>query len=323
MEYLQINFEDRIKIQALFKQKATFTAIGKIIGKDPTSVSREVKRNSIHGAYEARVAHKLYCARKAANVKRSFDNYRLRALVRILLCMLWSPEQIAGRLKLFGETVSHETIYKWVYSQMEKGVNLLQYLRINKKRNKRASKYRKRAQNSSKKSIHDRPGVINTKSRFGDWEGDTIEGSKNSGFIATFVERKHLLVTAAKMEKKSAQAFNQATAYAFSTIDDVLSITLDHGSEMSGFQEIEDFLDCEIYFADPGNPGQRGLNENTNGLFRQVFPKGSDFGKLSQAQINNFLYLVNNRPRKSLGYRTPLESALNIKPVDLIPALRL
>lgn len=323
MEYRQIKYEDRIKIQALLSLSFSFSAIGEVIDKDPTSVSREVKRNSVSNKYDAKTAHRLYCARKAANAKRSFTDFRLRFLVRLLLFMFWSPEQISGRLKLFSINVSHETIYKWIYSQLENGVNLLQYLRINKKNNRRGSKYRKRASDGSKKSIHDRPVEVNEKLRIGDWEGDTIEGKKNSGFIATFVERKSMVVVAAKMSNKCANTFNKATAHAFSSIDDVFTITLDNGTEMSAYRDIEDFLDCDIYFADPGNPGQRGLNENTNGLLRQAFPKGEDFTKISQKHIDKMVYMMNNRPRKNLGYRTPLETYYNLKPLDLIPALRI
>ena len=323
MEYRQINYEERIKIQVLFLQNLNFTAIGKAVGKHPTSIKREIQRNSVSGEYDPNIAHRLYCARKAANVKRSFDNPFLRYIVRILLSMLWSPEQISGRLKLFKIAVSTETIYKWIYSQIQLGLNFYQYLRINKTRQKRGLKYHRRALNCDKKSIHDRPDLVNNKKRIGDWEGDTIEGQKNSGFIATFVERKSLVIIAAKMKDKCAATFNKAALYAFAVIDFIYTLTLDHGTEMSYHKDLQDALDCDIYFADPGRPGQRGVNENSNGLLRQFFFKGMDFNKVSQRQIDKAIYMMNNRPRKSLGYRTPLEVYHGLKPNSLTSALRL
>lgn len=323
MEYRQITYEERVKIQALFNAKHTYLEIGRIIGKHHTTVAREVSRNSINGTYDAKTAHRLYCARKSENVKRSFEKPQTRMIVRLLLCLCWSPEQIAGRLKLFGIKLSHETIYKWIYAQQRLGINLLQYLRINKKRNKRGSRYTKRAQIRGKKSIHERPEVVKDKNRLGDWEGDTVEGKKNSGYIATFVDRKSLLLTAAKMENKRAETFNKATAIAFSAFEDIHTLTFDNGSEMSRFAEIEEFLNCNVYFADPGNPGQRGANENTNGLLRQFFPKGADLSKVTQAQVDKKVYMLNNRPRKTLGFKSPMETYLGLEPTGLISALRL
>jgi IS30 family transposase len=323
MGYRHISYNDRFKIQVLFSEGYSFKQIGLKINKHPTTVSRELKRNSAGGRYTPEVAQRLYCGRKALNAKRFFDNAYHRNLVRLLLTFLLSPEQIAGRLKMFGIRVSYETIYKWIYAEFNKGVNFLQYLRINKKRNKRGGKNQKRALAACKKSIHDRPPEVANKTRIGDWEGDTVEGKKGSGFIATFVERKSLFLTAAKMHTKSGESFLDATLKALGCMKDVKTITLDNGCEMSRFKDIEKELICDIYFADPGNPGQRGLNENTNGLLRQFFPKGTDFNKIPEDEIANAVYILNNRPRKSLGFLTPVEYLEGIMPKQISTALRL
>jgi IS30 family transposase len=323
MKYQQINLEDRIQIQALSEANAPLTTIGKIVGKDPTSIGREIRRNSVYGKYQAHTGQKLYCARKATHVKRSFDNKKLKRLIILLLKSYWSPEQISGRLKLFRIYISYETIYAWIYAQKELGINYLKYLRINKKRNKRAGSYKKRAENKAKKSIHGRPKEVNESIRIGDFEGDTIEGKKGSGFIATLVDRKSKILVAAKMENKLADTFNKACQYAFSVIDKIFTITFDNGSEMSNFEELEKIIECDIYFADPGCPGQRGLNENTNGLMRQFLPKGSDFKKIKQKYVDRVVFILNNRPRKSLGYKTPMESYLSIEPKTVKTALQL
>jgi len=150
-----------------------------------------------------------------------------------------------------------------------------------------------------------------------------VEGKKNSGFITTLVDRKTKILVAAKMKNKLAKTFNKACQLAFSVIEKIKTITFDNGTEMSNFVELEELLECDIYFADPGRPGQRGLNENTNGLLRQYFPKGYDFTKIKQKDVDKAVSKINNRARKSLGYKTPLETYFDIPPAFVITALQL
>lgn len=327
MGYNQLTYENRIKIQTLFESNYSFSEIARKVKKHPTTVAREIKRNSIDGEYYAHLASKLYCFRKRSNSKPKFCNYELRELVRTLLMIGFSPEQISGRLKLVASEfkslqVSTETIYKWVYSQMDYGINLIQYLRINNSVNKRKRRKNKQKSRLKRKSIHDRPKIIKYRQRIGDFEGDLIEGKKGSGFIATFVDRKSAFTIAGKLDKNKAQCFNETVVKKFADIDTIHSITYDNGSEMALASNLEEALNCNIYIADPGNPGQRGLNENTNGLLRQYFPKGYDFSKITDKNVEKKVYLLNSRPRKNLNFWTPEEVYYGRFPTVIHPALR-
>ena len=141
-----------------------------------------------------------------------------------------------------------------------------------------------------------------------------MRAKKNSGFIATHVDRNTKYTIADKMEDKKAQTFNIVVKNSLEDYDPITTITYDNGTEMSKFEELENFLDCDIYFADPGKPGQRGLNENTNGLLRQYFKKASDFSKITQKDIDKAVHKLNHRPRKCLGYLTPYEVFFDEKP---------
>ena len=148
-----------------------------------------------------------------------------------------------------------------------------------------------------------------------------MKEKKNSGFIATHVDRKTRYTIAGKMENKRAETFNIAVKNSFADYDDIKTITYDNGVEMSAYKELEEMLDCLIYFADPGKPGQRGLNENTNGLLRQYFKKGSDFKKINQKNVDEAVHKLNHRPRKCLGYMTPYEAFFEKKKLCCISGL--
>ena len=201
------------------------------------------------------------------------------------------------------KNISHETIYKVIYGLFKaKKLDSGSFFR-RKKVNYRQKRY-KRAKSmaeQNKKSIHSRPKEIKINLTLGHWEGDTIEGKKNSGFIATHVDRKTRYTIAGKMENKRAETFNIAVKNSFADYDDIKTITYDNGAEMSAYKELEEMLNCLIYFADPGKPGQRGLNENTNGLLRQYFKKNSDFKKINQKDVDEAVRKLNHRPRKCLG----------------------
>ncbi len=227
----------------------------------------------------------------------------------------WSPEAIAGRLRVDYPDdktmrISPETIYRWIYRDSRNKGNLHHHLR-------RCHKYRRRQKRygsgrrfiPGRISIDLRPPIVATRERFGDWEGDTMEGSKGSGGLATHVERKCRYLLAAKLTDKKAVTMTQESIRHFKKIPSVLrqTLTLDNGKEFSQFKELEKRTGLKVYFADPYAAWQRGTNENTNGLLRQYFPKGTDFRNISEKEIAIVVKKLNNRTRKCLNYQTPYE----------------
>ena len=180
-------------------------------------------------------------------------------------------------------------------------------LRIRKPRKYRKRRVKKEPVNIGRKRIHERPKLIDKRQRFGDWEGDLIVGANNRGAIVTMVERKSNYLIAAKMIGKTSDEFKKSLRDMFAEFDNeiLLSLTYDNGSEASDYKSIEGILNCPLYFADPGCPWQRGVNENTNGILRRYFPKKTDLRTVDQKLLDEVLSLINNRPKKRLGYRTP------------------
>ena len=202
------------------------------------------------------------------------------------------------------------TIYNWIYRDREKDGLFYKYLRqSHHKRRKRRSSEDRRGQIPDRRMIDLRPKVANERRRLGDWESDTVEGSKGSGFIATHVDRKSRYTVAVKVADKSAETVTRATLAAMRKLppEKVKTMTFDNGKEFAGFKELERGLGMRSYFARPYHSWVRGTNENTNGLLRQFFPKGMDFEKVMYSDVDIALELLNNRPRKCLNYRTPAE----------------
>ena len=231
----------------------------------------------------------------------------------------WSPEQIAGRMAKDhpGKTemrVCHETIYDWIRRDKQQGGNWKTFLRqSNRKRRKRYGTGEKRGQIKGRVDIDERPKVVDSKCRLGDWEGDTVEGAKGSGYLTTMVDRKSQYLVLGYSSTKKASAIRKVISRSFRR-HDVLpceTITLDNGKEFAAHKRLSESLGGDVYFAKPYHSWERGLNENTNGLLRQHFPKGSDFSKVSMYRLRKVEAELNNRPRKTLGYRTPNEVMWN------------
>jgi len=231
-------------------------------------------------------------------------------MIRNLLSDYLSPEQISGRLKLeLGIENSHETIYRYIRDNKKSGGNLYKYLRS------RGKPYRKRGiskdgrgQIKDAVSIDERPEVVDQKSRIGDWEIDTVIGKKHRQAIVTIVERSSKFSVMKKVERKTADAVAEATIELLRPYkDQVLTITADRGKEFAHHRKVARALQCDYYFAHPYSSWERGLNENTNGLLRQFFSKGSRFEEITERQMKRAKGLLNRRPRKTLGYATPTE----------------
>jgi IS30 family transposase len=226
-----------------------------------------------------------------------------------------SPDVIAARLKMdypddVRMRISIETVYRWVYRDASLGGQLFSCLcRSHKKRRRQRHYGTGRGLIPGRVSIDERPELVTTRQRFGDWEGDTVEGAKGSGHITTHVERKSRYLVAAKLTNKTATVTADAVTRAFNPIPKKLrhTLTLDNGKEFARFKDIEKKTGLAIYFADPYSAWQRGANENTNGLLRRYFPKGSDFRNVTDETLASAVKKLNHRPRKCLGYRTPQE----------------
>ena len=308
MNYKQLAREQRYQIYALMKEGHNQTQIAANLACHKSTISRELRRNRGLKGYRPYQADELAYDRQCA-AYRSRIAWETWQEVERLLRQQWSPEQIAGRLKLEQQpTVSHECIYLYVYAEKRRGGTLHRHLRSQKKQRKRYSGYIRRGQIPNRTSIDQRPQIVASKGRFGDWEADTIDGARHKGGILSAVERKSKLTRLRKLATKGAAEMKDNTIELLSPLAaKVHTITVDNGKEFCEHELIAARLQARIYFAHPYASWERGLNENTNGLVRQYFPKKYDFARFTNADLQRVEDLLNNRPRKTLGYRTPNE----------------
>jgi len=295
----------------------TLRTIALQLGRSPSTISREINRNGGDTNYRAVEADQAAWDRaRRPKLCKLARNQSLARIVAGKLQKKWAPEQIAGWLKTEypGEEcnqVSHETIYRSLFVQA-RGVlkkELLQYLRRERtiRRSRHASlKKDGLGQIANMASIRERPASVEDRAVPGHWEGDLIAGSKNS-YVATLVERQTRYVMLAKVKNKDTESVVSALIKQSKKLPAELykSLTWDQGKELSDHQRFTLETDIDVYFCDPRSPWQRGSNENTNGLLRQYFPKGTDLSKHSQAKLNAVARQLNERPRKTLGYETP------------------
>ncbi len=319
MSYVQLTSEERYVIYHLKLFKLSLSEIGRRLGRSPSTISREIKRNGpLYPAwvYWHEAAHGKALARRAKpRHQRKYELPALRRAVQAGLAQDWSPQCVAGRLRRDHPTnedmhVSTETIYRWIYRDATQGGSLFKTLRHGHRRRRRQCRYGTgRGLLAGRVSIHDRPDCVATRQRFGDWEGDTVEGRKGSGHIATHVERKSRYLIAAKLSDKSAAVTEKAVTGAYHRIPKSLrkTLTLDNGKEFARFKQIERDTGLQIYFADPYAAWQRGANENTNGLLRSYYPKGANLNDLTDESLAITIRKLNHRPRKCLNYQTPHE----------------
>lgn len=310
--YTHFTLFEREYLQESLKEGKSFRKIAEELGRSPSSISREVKRNfsKKKKRYHPWRATVLYITRRKNCHRKPKIVAGTKMYEYISKCLqeFWSPEVIAERCKWQGYNVSCSTIYRAIKNQTFERVSVKTHLRRKGKK-----KYGNRSNFSTihpEHTIHERPEIVENKDRIGDWEGDTVFGKDGKGCIVTNVDRKSKYLTAAKSDSKDKLSVREAFKNAFRTSTIKLPIhtlTLDNGSEFADFKGIEQDLNTTIYFADPHSPWQRGLNENTNGILRFFFPKGTDFHKLSQEDLDIVVSLINNRPRKCLGYLSPIE----------------
>jgi IS30 family transposase len=313
--YKQLTREQRYQIYALMKVGLYQTAIAGIVGVHKSTISREILRNRGLRGYRPKQAHYFAETRraKAAKALISPDTW---FLVKRLLRYDWSPEQISGWLdREYQIAVSHESIYQFILKDKRLGGRLYLHLRCKKQRRKRYGSANNRGQLKNRVSIDQRPAVVDARSRIGDWELDTIIGKGHNQALVSLTERKSRLTLLAKVKRKSAELTSQSIRHLLEPIAaKVFTLTSDNGKEFAKHQEIASALQAKFYFAHPYSSWERGLNENTNGLIRQYFPKKYDFTTITGKDISKVMSRLNNRPRKCLGFKTPNQVFFGINP---------
>ena len=314
MTYKQLTREQRYQIYALMKAGLLQTEIAQVIGVHKSTISRERRRNCGLRGYRPKQAQRFAETRRAKAVTTRISP-ETWILVEHLLREDWSPEQISGWLgREFQIMVSHESIYQFILKNKRQGGDLYLHLRCKKQRRKRYGSTNYRGRIPDRVSIDQRPTVVDARLRVGDWELDTIIGKGHKQAIVSLTERKSRLTLIAKVKHKSAELVSQSVQRLLVPIaSKVFTLTSDNGKEFARHQEISSALQADFYFAHPYSSWERGLNENTNGLIRQYFPKKHDFTTITQKAISMVMNKLNNRPRKCLGFKTPNEVFFGIK----------
>jgi len=315
MKYTQLTHEERYQIFALMKAEHNQTEIAMILNRHKSTISREIHRNTGLRGYRPRQALRLTEERRQAKVRSCLPRSLWRQVER-LLREDWSPEQISLWLNAeYRVAISHEWIYQYILQDKAYGGDLYRHLRCQKKRRKRYGNYNHRGQLIDRISIDERPVIVESRSRIGDWELDTIIGKNHKQAIVSLTERKTRYTLIQKVKRKTAESVADAIIKLLTPFTDrVLTMTSDNGKEFAEHKKIASKLNATFYFAHPYVSWERGLNENTNGLIRQYFLKGSDFTNITQKEINRAMNKLNNRPRKCLSIKTPNQVFLGINP---------
>ena len=312
MQQKQLTQKERYHIWASLKRGVKQKEIAKTIGVHPSTICREIQRNKdpITQEYHYAFAQTKAQRRQQAKAKYSVFTSKIKTYVKNKLKEDWSPEQIAGRMKLdIGFCICHETIYRYIYDNKFRGGRLYKHLRHkNKKYHKRSNSYQRRGTIIDRVSIDKRPKIVEKKNRIGDFEIDTVIGRHHIGALVTVVDRKSKFTLIKKVASKQAREVTKALVEMLLPLKPITrTITSDNGKEFAYHQQISEALDTSFYFAHPYSSWERGLNEHTNGLIRQYLPKKTEFTQVSKEEIITIQNKLNHRPRKILNYRTPYE----------------
>ena len=305
--YQQLTQEQRYQIYGLKKGSLSQTAMAKELGVHKSTICRELKRNAGQRGYRPKQAHETARARQRQRANRSRFATSTWSVVEEQLRQEWSPEQISGWLGTTQQLpISHERIYQHIYADQRQGGTLYQHLRCQKQRRKRYGKRDRRGHIANRTSIAERPAIVATRCRIGDWEADTIIGKGHQQALVSLTERKSKLTLLSKVERATAEAVEKAITNLLAPLSgQVHTITSDNGREFACHQEVAQALAADFYFAHPYASWERGLNENTNGLVRQYFPKQREFTTITEEEVNRVMQRLNNRPRKTLDFQTP------------------
>lgn len=308
MSYRRVTWEDRIKIHCLKQQGKNQTEIAEAIGKDKSTVSRELRRNKGGRGYRPKQAQRLATEREATKHRPYKMTEGTCAEIKSRLEKKWSPEQISNRLKLEKKpTVSAETIYKFVYADKKAGGELWRNLRrAHRSRNPRFPSENRRGRIKDARPISKRPESAKERKRVGHWERDTMLGLDRKTGILALTDRKTRFNKFIKLNRRTAPKVTSATIKALKNLP-LVSITNDRGQEFADHKNCASKLGVKIFFCDPYSSYQRGTNENRIGILRQYFPKRTELKTISQARIRKIEFEINNRPMKCLDWRTPYE----------------
>ncbi len=317
-QYQHLSSEERFYIHQAVREGKLKKDIANVLRRHPSTIGREMRRNMWPSAYLYTYEWAMYFLRQRkwrANAhKHRKLNEHTNALIVQLLRRCLSPEQVSAYLREHHRIfVSHETIYRFIYTAKADQGPLRCYLRqAGKKRRRRYGSGARVGLIPNRTPIQARPRIVELKKRLGDWECDTLVGKDRKSALVTVVERKSLFTLCAKVSQKTAGSVQRAIVELLRPVSDkVKTMTFDNGAEFTQHDKIATALQAKTYFANPYSSWERGINENTNGLLRQFFPKATDFNAVTEEQIEHAVALLNNRPRKTRNYRTPNEIFAN------------
>jgi IS30 family transposase len=306
--YKQLSQAQRYQIEILKKAGKNQKEIAELLGVSAPTISRELNRNKGQKGYRPKQAQIKADKRRKQAAKATKMTLALIILIEARIVLDWSPEQVSGQLKAeLDILISHERIYQHIWTDKRHGGTLYTHLRqSNKKRKKQYGSKDKRGQIRNRVSIDERPAIVAEKTRIGDWEIDTVIGQNHQGALVTIVDRVSKFTLIKKVDSKHADVVTAATiSLLLPYLDKTLTITADNGKEFAGHETIKEQLSANVYFAHPYCSWERGLNENTNGLIRQYFTKGSSFENITDDEVEAVMNKLNHRPRKTLKFKTP------------------
>ena len=309
MNYTHLTQDERYQIAILNKAGHNQSDIARVMNRQKSTISREMKRNRGERGYRPKQAHEFSQARMRACENGPRVSAATWAFVEAKLAELWSPEQISGYLETNDQPgVSHETIYQRIYADKHAGGTLHHALRCQKARKKRYGGRERRGTIPNQVSIEQRPAIVDSRKRFGDWEGDLVIGAGQQQALVTLNERKSRYALIAHVPFKTAQAVSYTMISLLTPFAAyVHTLTTDNGKEFAQHERIAKKLDADFFFAHPYCSWERGANENMNGLIRQFFPKKMRFDSITSKDIAFTMHRLNHRPRKCLGFKTPHE----------------
>ena len=322
MYYQQLTKDERYQIKACLQIGMKQVDIAKLLKRSTATISREIKRNTGKRGYRPKQANDQATMRRLTAEKSIKLTNEIKQDIVKLIKQELSPEQVCDYLITHGKTkLHHETIYRMLLQDKCDGGTLYKHLRhLHKSHRKRYGSYERRGRIKNAVSIEQRPAIVDSRSRIGDWEGDTVIGKDHKSAIYTLVDRKSLYTVIVKLNGKNATELVDKTLKVLEPMSSKIhTITYDNGLEFAEHERMAKALDVDIYFAHPYSSWERGINENTNGLIRQYFPKGTDFNKVTNSQIEFVMERLNTRPRKTRGGKQPVELFLG-KAVDLLTA---
>lgn len=318
-----LTLEQRCHISVCLQSGMSQEQISDMVGVDQSTVSRELRRNKVNDSYDFKQADEKAQQRRiiASSVPRKMNKELWFSIVKKITEEQWSPEQISGRFKKEGISISNECIRQYILKDKKKNGLLSKFLRRGgKKYNKRANKNAGRGLIPNRVGIEKRPEIVNKKERVGDFEIDTIIGKSHQGAILSIVDRKTKLTKLKLLPNKKSDNTAQALIESLNPIKDhVHTITSDNGKEFAGHELVSSQLKAQFFFAQPYHSWERGLNENTNGLVREYFPKDCNFNNITEEEVRYVENRLNSRPRKTLNFDTPYEVFQQLTGINAVP----